>query len=93
MKLMKNIIAVVIVFVMAFSVTGCHKKNEIAVTANGFEYTSAYYMCALINADNEPQIARKLRIMQAPTLVRVEDGKAEKLVGVGSITKYIEDNR
>ncbi|MDO5140290.1 MAG: ribonucleoside triphosphate reductase [Eubacteriales bacterium] len=52
----------------------------------GIEYT-------LINADNEPQIARKLRIMQAPTLVRVEDGKAEKLVGVGSITKYIEDNR
>ena len=55
MKLMKNIIAVVIVFVMAFSVTGCHKKNEIAVTANGFEYTSAYYMCALINAYLEGQ--------------------------------------
>lgn len=55
MKLMKNIIAAVIVFVMAFSVTGCHKKDEIAVTVNGFEYTSAYYMCALINAYSEGQ--------------------------------------
>ena len=55
MKLMKNIIAAVIVFVMAFSVTACHKKDEIAVTVNGFEYTSAYYMCALINAYSEGQ--------------------------------------
>lgn len=55
MKLMKNIIAAVIVFVLAFSVTGCHKKDEIAVTVNGFEYTSAYYMCALINAYSEGQ--------------------------------------
>lgn len=55
MKLIRNIIAVVIAFVMAFSVTGCHKKNEIAVKANGFEYTSAYYMCALINAYSEAQ--------------------------------------
>lgn len=53
MKLIKNIIAAVIVFVLAFSVTGCHKKDEVAVTVNGFEYTSAYYMCALINAYNE----------------------------------------
>ncbi len=55
MKLMKNIISTVIVFVLAFSVTGCHKKNEIAVTVNGFEYTSAYYMCALLNAYSEGQ--------------------------------------
>ncbi len=55
MKLIKNIIAVVIALVMALSVTACHKKDEIAVTVNGFEYTSAYYMCALINAYNEGQ--------------------------------------
>lgn len=55
MKLMKNIIAVVIALIMALSVTACHKKDEIAVTVNGFEYTSAYYMCALINAYSEGQ--------------------------------------
>ena len=50
MKLMKKILAISLVLIMAFSVIGCHKKDEIAVTVNGFEYTSAYYMCALINA-------------------------------------------
>ncbi len=55
MKLMKKIVAAVIVLILALSVTGCHKKNEIAVTVNGFEYTSAYYMCALINAYSEGQ--------------------------------------
>ena len=55
MKLIRNIIAVVIAFVMAFSVTGCHKKNEIAVKVGDVEFTSAYYMCALINAYSEAQ--------------------------------------
>lgn len=55
MKLMKKMVAAVIVLIMTFSITGCHKKNEIAVTVNGFEYTSAYYMCALINAYSEGQ--------------------------------------
>ncbi len=55
MKLMKKIVAAVIVLILALSITGCHKKNEIAVTVNGFKYTSAYYMCALINAYREGQ--------------------------------------
>ena len=53
MKLMKKILAISLVLIMAFSVIGCHKKDEIAVTVNGFDYTSAYYMCALINAYND----------------------------------------
>lgn len=55
MKLIKRILAISLVLIMAFSVTACHKKDEIAVTVNGFEYTSAYYMCALINAYSEGQ--------------------------------------
>lgn len=55
MKLIKNILSIALVLIMALSVTACHKKNEIAVTVNGFEYTSAYYMCALINAYSEGQ--------------------------------------
>lgn len=53
MKNVKRIIAVILMAVMALSVTACHKKGEIAVTAKDIEFTSAYYMCALINADNE----------------------------------------
>lgn len=55
MKLIKRILAITLVLIMAFSVTACHKKDEIAVTVNGFDYTSAYYMCALINAYSEGQ--------------------------------------
>ena len=55
MKIFKKLIAVVLVCLMVFSLTGCHKKGEIAVTINGYEFTSAYYMCALINSYMEAQ--------------------------------------
>ena len=55
MKIFKKLSALLLVCLLALSVTGCHKKNEIAVTVDGFEFTSAYYMCALINAKTEAQ--------------------------------------
>lgn len=55
MKLIRNILSIALVLVMALSAVACHKKDEIAVTVNGFDYTSAYYMCALINAYSEGQ--------------------------------------
>jgi len=53
MKNFKRMIAAVLVLVIALSFAGCHKKDEIAVTIGDVEFTSAYYMCALINADSE----------------------------------------
>ena len=53
MRNVKRIIAAFLLAIMALTVTGCHKKNEIAVTAKDVEFTSAYYMCALVNADSE----------------------------------------
>ncbi len=45
-----------LVAVMALSLTSCiHKKNEVAVTVGNVKFTSAYYMCALINAKAEAQ--------------------------------------
>lgn len=55
MKIFKKLFAAVLVCIMALSVTACHPKNEVAVTINGIEFTSAYYMCALINANTEAQ--------------------------------------
>ena len=55
MKLIKNILSIALVLIMALSAAACHKKDEIAVTVNGFDYTSAYYMCALINAYSDGQ--------------------------------------
>lgn len=53
MRNLKRIIALALVFLMVASFAGCHKKDEIAVTIGDIEFTSAYYMCALINADSE----------------------------------------
>lgn len=50
MKLFKKLTALCLICLMALSLTGCHKKGEIAVTVNGYEFTSAYYMCAFVNA-------------------------------------------
>ena len=53
MKTIKRIAALVLVAAMVLSLAACHKKNEIAVTVGDIEFTSAYYMCALIGADSE----------------------------------------
>ncbi len=53
MKIIKKISAAILVLVMAAAVIGCHKKNEVAVTIDGQEFTSAYYMCAFINSYSE----------------------------------------
>lgn len=53
MKNIKRILALMLIMVMALSVTGCiHKKDEIAVTIGDMEFTSAYYMCALLEAND-----------------------------------------
>ncbi len=58
MKIIKKLAAVLLVAVMVLSICGCHKKDEIAVTIGDHEFTSAYYMCALINAyqDGEAEV-------------------------------------
>ncbi len=53
MNLIKKITAAVLVMIMVLCVAGCHEKDEVAVTIDGVEFTSAYYMCALIMADSE----------------------------------------
>lgn len=52
MNFLKKTLAVIMIMIMALAVTGCHEKGEIAVTIEDIEFTSAYYMCALMNADS-----------------------------------------
>lgn len=65
MKLLKKLTAAALAGLFMLSATACHKKNEIAVTVEDVEFTSAYYMCAMIYADME---ARQ----------RVDDAKADE---------------
>ena len=53
MKNIKRVFALALVLVMALTVAACHQKDEVAVKIGDVEFTSAYYMCALINADSE----------------------------------------
>lgn len=56
MKIIRKILALVMASLMVMSLTAClHKKGEIAVTVGDVRFTSAYYMCALINANYEAQ--------------------------------------
>ncbi len=51
MNIIKKVSATVLVLIMALSVCACHPKDEVAVKVGDYEFTSAYYMCALIEAD------------------------------------------
>lgn len=83
MKVFKKIAVLLLVAVMSLSVTGClHKKDEIAVTINDMEFTSAYYMCALINAN-----------MEARGLVDEALTEDEKLAEVDYTSKKVEGKK
>ncbi|MCQ2440864.1 MAG: hypothetical protein MJ076_03065 [Clostridia bacterium] len=53
MNFVKKLATAVLAISLVVCVTGCHKKNEVAVKIGDVKFTSAYYMCALINADTE----------------------------------------
>lgn len=53
MKLLKKIVALLGALAILLTFAGCHEKDEIAVTVDGVKFTSAYYMCAFIDADNQ----------------------------------------
>ena len=45
----------------------------------------------LINAEEEPEKARALRIMQAPTLVQVANGAVTKMAGAGAVAQFCRE--
>ncbi|MBO5909843.1 MAG: hypothetical protein J6Q67_08910 [Clostridia bacterium] len=53
MKIVLRLTALVLAMLMCLSFVGCHKKDEIALTIEGNDFTAAYYLCALVFADSE----------------------------------------
>ena len=63
-----------------------------------------YYVCLLIsnviqesgiayvevNAEEQPEEAARYKVMQAPTLVIIHDGKAESIVGQSAIRGWLK---
>ena len=79
MKNFKRLLSAALMLVMLLSFAGCHKKNEVAVTVGDVEFTSAYYMCALVNADSE-----------AKTLVNESLEEDESSTDVDYFSKKVE---
>lgn len=76
MKNVKRIISLVLVSVMVLSLSACiHKKNEIAVKIGDEEFTSAYYMCALIYAYTEA----KQKVQESEDLTEDEQNGMAKI--------------
>ncbi len=53
MKILKSVLARVLVFALVFSMAGCHGANEVAVSYGDIEFSSGMYALALLNADSE----------------------------------------
>ena len=51
MKTLKKVLAICLTLVLVLSFAGCHQKDEVAVKSGDKTFTSAFYMCALLNAD------------------------------------------
>ena len=60
----------------------CKAAKE-QLNASGIQYQ-------VVNAEENADAARALRIMQAPTLVNVRDGRAEKFAGLSEIIRFAE---
>ena len=45
----------------------------------------------LIDAEKNPELVSRYGIMQAPTLLVVEDGQAQKIVNASNIQKYVDE--
>ena len=89
MKSIKRIIAAALVSVMALSFTACHKKDENAVTVGKVKFTSAYYMCALINADSEAKSKVKESLSDSKSTTDID--YYSKKVDNKDFVKWVED--
>lgn len=53
MKFFKKVLAMGLCAALTLSMVGCHQKNETALTINGINISSALYLSALFECDNE----------------------------------------
>ncbi len=90
MNIFKKIVALVLICMMVLSFAGCHKKDEIAVTVSGEEFTSAYYMNALISAESEAQSKLQETLSEEELSAEDFDYHKQKIDGV-DYAKWIEN--
>lgn len=89
MNNIKRIFAAALILVLAFSVAACHPKDEVAVKIGDVEFTSAYYMCALVNADSQAKskVTESLSEDESKDNIDYYSKKVEKK----DFVKWVED--
>ncbi len=91
MKNIKKLLALILVLVMALSITACHPKDETAISLGDDEITSAIYLIALINAeDNARSRAYSIASQSNITLYTDEDYYNQTIDGKDFKT-YVKD--
>ncbi len=86
-KKQKTAVAVESGKLMLFTTKTCPNCRIAKEFLKGMEYQT-------VDAEESPELAEQYHIMQAPTLVKInEDGTAEKYVNASGIRKYAENNR
>ena len=54
-NLLKRVMAAALCIMLVLTFTACHKPGETALTIEGEAFTSGFYACAFLSADNEAQ--------------------------------------
>lgn len=91
MNFFKRLSAVLLILAIVFSFAGCHKKGEIAVTVDGTQFTSGYYMCAFIFSDLQAQQMVNEQLGEDAVVEADFDYTKEKIEGKKYET-WVKDN-
>lgn len=89
MNCFKKAIAAVSVMLITLTAAACHPKDEVAVTVGDVKFTSAYYMCALINADSQAKSKVKESLSDDKSSTDVD--YYSKKVDDKDFVKWVED--
>ncbi len=84
MKTLKKVLALCLAALLVLSFAGCHQKNEVAVKSGDETFTSAFYMCALINAD----MAARTKVDEAK---KAEQETSSSTSSTSSTTDYLSE--
>lgn len=87
MKTLKKVLAMCLAVILVLSFAGCHQKNEVAVKAGDDTFTSAFYMCALINAD----MAARTKIDEAKAAEKESTTSSATSSTTSTVTDYFAE--
>lgn len=91
MKKIMKLLSLILVVVMALSLTACHKKDEVALSSGEHTITAAVYLTALINAEQEARnLAYESAAAENKTLTTDEDYYEQTIDGKDFVT-YVEE--